>query len=60
VRASAVFALSQQKNAAARTDLIELARSPGRPAVRAAALFWLGQTGDPRAIEVFATILQLR
>lgn len=58
VRASAVFALSQQPKDVAIPQLIELARHSPHPAARGQALFWLGQSGDPRAIDVFEDILR--
>jgi HEAT repeat protein len=60
VRASAVFALSQQPKNVAVPELIELARHSPHPAARGQALFWLGQSGDPRAIDVFEEILGRR
>jgi hypothetical protein len=60
VRASAVFALSQQPKDVAVPQLIELARHSSHPAARGQALFWLGQSGDPRAIDVFEEILRRR
>ena len=60
VRASAVFALSQQPRSQATPELLDIARTSKRPAVRAQALFWLGQWGDPRAIDLFEEILQVR
>lgn len=60
VRVSAVFALSQQPRAVAVPQLLELARTSKRPPVRAQALFWLGQSGDSRAIDLFAELLAAR
>jgi hypothetical protein len=60
VRASAVFALSQQPKDVAVPRLIEIGRSSSHPAARAQALFWLGQSGDPRAIDFFDEILRRR
>jgi hypothetical protein len=60
VRASAVFALSQQPRSQSTPQLLEIARTSKRPAVRAQALFWLGQSGDSRAIDLFAEILGVR
>jgi HEAT repeat protein len=37
--------------------LINVARSNRSPAIRKSALFWLGQTNDPRAIALFEEIL---
>jgi hypothetical protein len=58
VRSSAVFALSQQPKDVAVPRLIDLARHAKYPAARAQALFWLGQSGDTRAIDVFEEILR--
>ena len=60
VRSSAVFALSQQPKETAIPGLIEVARSAPHAASRAQALFWLGQSGDPRAIDLFDEILGRR
>ena len=56
VRESAVFALSQQHENAV-PKLLSVARTSPYPAARAQAMFWLGQTADPRAIDFFAEIL---
>jgi len=60
VRSQAVFALSQRPKGESVPDLIDLARSAKHPSARRAAIFWLGQTGDPRAADVFAELLGLR
>lgn len=60
VRSSAVFALSQQPKDVAIPRLLEVARRNAHPAARAQALFWLGQSGDPRAIDLFEEILRRR
>jgi hypothetical protein len=60
VRSQAVFALSQRPKSESVPDLIELARSAKHPSARRAAIFWLGQTGDPRAADVYADLLGLR
>lgn len=57
VRAQAVFALSQQPKERAVPELLTIAREARHPVARARALFWLGQSGDPRAIDLFADIL---
>jgi hypothetical protein len=57
VRATAVFALSQQPREQAIPELIAVARSGKYPGARAQALFWLGQSGDQRAIALFEEIL---
>lgn len=60
VRAQAVFALSQQPKERAVPELLTVAREARHPVARARALFWLGQTGDPRALDLFADILGIR
>jgi len=60
VRSSAVFALSQQPKDVAVPRLIEIARNNAHPAARAQALFWLGQSGDSRAVDLFEEILRRR
>ena len=60
VRSSAVFALSQQPKEVAIPRLLEVARRNAHPAARAQALFWLGQSGDPRAVDLFEEILRRR
>lgn len=60
VRAQAVFALSQQPRESAVPRLIDVVQQSSRPAVRAQALFWLGQSGDSRAIDLFEHILRRR
>lgn len=60
VRSSAVFALSQQPKETAIPELIDVARHAPHPASRAQALFWLGQSGDRRAIDLFDEILRRR
>ena len=57
VRGAAVFALSQQPHDDGVPALIRVARSNTSPSVRSKALFWLGQSGDPRALDLFAEIL---
>jgi hypothetical protein len=58
VKEQAVFALSQLPADRGVPLLIDVARSPARhPAVRRAAMFWLGQSGDRRALEFFEAVL---
>jgi hypothetical protein len=59
VKRSAVFALSQQPRESSIPLLINIATGNGSPPVRAAAMFWLGQTGDPRSLTVFARVLDV-
>ena len=60
IRTQAVFALSQQPKETAIPQLIEIVRHNSHPAACAQALFWLGQSGDPRAINLFDEILRRR
>lgn len=57
VKKQAVFALSQRRNGEAVPALIQIARKNRDPEVRKSALFWLGQSNDPRAISLFEEIL---
>ncbi len=57
VKKSAVFAISQQRKSESVPTLMEVARKNRNPDVRRSALFWLGQTNDPRAVSVFEEIL---
>jgi hypothetical protein len=58
MRSQAVFVLSQRPKTESVPELIELARSSKHPSARRSAIFWLGQTGDPRAVDVFAELLR--
>lgn len=60
MRKQAVFVLSQRPKNESVPELIELARSAKRPAARRMAIFWLGQSGDMRAADVYADLLKLR
>jgi hypothetical protein len=57
VQESAVFALSQLKDGAGVPSLIEVARTHRDPKIRKSAMFWLGESNDPRAIALFEEIL---
>ncbi len=57
VRKSAVFALSQQPRDQSVPALIRIARSNRDPEMRRTAIFWLGQSRDPRAIAYFEEVL---
>ena len=57
VKEHAVFALSQLRGREGIDPLIQIARTNKDPGVRAKALFWLGQSGDPRALDLFDEIL---
>jgi hypothetical protein len=57
VREHAVFALSQLDDDAGVPELITIARTHESPRIRAKALFWLGQSGDRRALDLFEELL---
>jgi HEAT repeat protein len=57
VKKRAVFALSQLPKDEGVPLLIQTARTNRNPAVRKQAMFWLGQSGDPRALAFFEEIL---
>lgn len=57
-RASAVFALSQLRNREGIPPLIQVARTNRDASLRRKALFWLGQSGDARALDLFEEILE--
>lgn len=60
MRTQAVFVLSQRPRAESVPALIDVARTATHAAAKRSAIFWLGQTGDPRAADVFAELLGLR
>ncbi|MCG8467689.1 MAG: HEAT repeat domain-containing protein [Gemmatimonadetes bacterium] len=58
VREHAIFALSQRhEEPAAFETLMRLARSSPEPSLRRTAIFWLGQSDDPRVLELLEEIL---
>jgi len=57
VREQAVFALSQRPREEGVPALISVARTNKDPEIRKKALFWLGQSRDPRAIDLFEELL---
>lgn len=58
VRKQAVFALSQRSNNEGVPALIRIAQTNQDPELRRTALFWLGQSDDPRAVDLFEEILR--
>jgi hypothetical protein len=58
VRRHAVFALSRRKDERSRTALWQIAESGADPAVRAAAVYWLGQSANPRALRLLESVLR--
>jgi HEAT repeat protein len=59
-RTSAVFALSQLRNHEGVPPLLEVAQTNRDARVRRQALFWLGQSGDRRGLDLFERILSNR
>jgi hypothetical protein len=57
VREQAVFALSQRPRDEGIPALIAVARTNKDPEIRKKALFWLGQSHDPRALDLFEELL---
>ena len=57
VRETAVFALSQRPREEGIPALIAVARTNKDPEIRKKALFWLGQSHDPRALDLFKELL---
>jgi hypothetical protein len=58
VRKHAVFALSQRPTDEGVPALIQIARTNPHAELRKSALFWLGQSEDPRALELFEELLR--
>ncbi|MGE3525068.1 MAG: HEAT repeat domain-containing protein [Gemmatimonadales bacterium] len=57
VKESAVFSLSQLPGDQGVPILIRVAKTNSDPRIRRSALFWLGQSDDPRALALFEEIL---
>jgi HEAT repeat protein len=59
LREQVIFALSQQqrRDSAALDKLIAIARTEPDPKLRKSALFWVGQSKDPRATALFEEII---
>ncbi len=58
VRSQAVFALSQLSDNDGVPELLQVARSHPDALIRKRAIFWLGQSGDPRALALFEALLR--
>jgi len=58
VKKKAVFALTQMPKGEGVPLLIQVARTNQNAAVRKQAMFWLGQSKDPRALAYFEEILK--
>jgi hypothetical protein len=59
VRESAVFALSQRPNGEGVPALLATARTDKDGKIRRRAIFWLGQSEDPRALAYFEEVLTM-
>jgi hypothetical protein len=57
VRETAVFALSQRPREEGVPALIRIAKDNRDPELRRKAIFWLGQSDDPRALALFEELL---
>jgi HEAT repeat protein len=57
VRLQAVFALSQRPKDEGIPALLDVAKNSKDPRIRKQSIFWLGQSGDPRAIAYFESVL---
>ena len=57
VRETAVFALSQRPKDEGVPALIRIAKENRDPELRRKAIFWLGQSDDPRALTLFEELL---
>ncbi len=60
MRSQAVFVLSQRPKAESVPALIDVIKTTSHASAKRSAIFWLGQSGDPRAADVFAELLGLR
>lgn len=60
VRESAIFALSQRPKEEGVPALIRVVRTNKDPDMRRKALFWLGQSNDPRALDLIEDLLSKR
>ena len=58
LKTQAVFVLSQLPRNEGVPELLKVARENRSWRVRSQALFWLGQSGDPRALELFEALLK--
>jgi HEAT repeat protein len=53
----AVFAISRLPNGDATTQLVEFAETGKYPEVRKEAVFWLGQSNDPKALDYLTKLI---
>ena len=52
-----IFALSQNRSDEAVTKMIDIARREQDDELRKQAIFWLGQSGDARAVKALEEII---
>jgi HEAT repeat protein len=57
LREQLIFVLSQSSEPAALDKLISIAKTDKDPASRKKALFWLGQSHDPRAMKALTEVI---
>ena len=57
VREAAVFAISQRPKDEGVPVLLRIAQNDRDPKIRRNAMFWLGQSDDPRALDFFESVL---
>jgi hypothetical protein len=60
LKSHAVFVLSQLPRGEGVSQLLDVARTNPSAHVRGLAMFWLGQSGDPRALDFFEAVLRRR
>lgn len=60
VRVQAIFALSQRPASEGIPALVKVVRTSRDPALRKKALFWLGQSNDPRGLALIEELLAKR
>jgi HEAT repeat protein len=58
LKTHAIFVLSQLPRSEGVPVMLDAARTNGNQHVRSAALFWLGQSGDPRALDLFESLMR--
>jgi len=56
-RRQAIYVIAQRRDEVAMEFMLRLARAEGDPQLRRIAIFWLGDSPDPRALELFEQLL---
>jgi hypothetical protein len=57
IKEQLIWVLSQKRDEAAFTRLMQIAKSDADPELRKKAIFWLGQTNDPRVKDFLLEII---